>query len=193
MNADNILKLASYYNKRCLKLAEDKTIDLSKADDFSFSSIMRQLRKNTSEENVMSFLRIYHNLFLIANKLNADDADKLALKMAIEMLKSRFNVKENKSFVKNASSENMGDPILVGKYLSNIIRFTMNRISPEKRSKSIAKLRAKIHDLNASELANKKMPNSASMGQAITFVKNILFNQDPSYIRKVINTIVREL
>ena len=47
--------------------------------------------------------------------------------------------------------------------------------------------------LNEKEIAGKKMPASSSMGQSITFLKHILFGQDPQYIRSVLNNVARFL
>lgn len=87
----------------------------------------------------------------------------------------------------------MGDPIQAGKGIAQIIKFLMERISIENRRASISKLRDKIWFLNEQEISSKKTPESASMGQSITFVKTILNGHNPDYVRTVLENIVRNL
>ena len=87
----------------------------------------------------------------------------------------------------------MGDPGTSGRIMANIIRFIINRISPDKRGKAIVNLRNKIWALNEYDIANKKNPSTASLGQAITFIKTILIGHHPIYIRRVIQEVVRNL
>lgn len=87
----------------------------------------------------------------------------------------------------------MGDPSNAGRGIADIVKFLLTRIEPTKRPKSIRKLKFKILNINERELSNKKTPNSASMGQAITFIKTILIGHSPLYIRAVLNEIVRNL
>lgn len=86
-----------------------------------------------------------------------------------------------------------GDPSIAGRSLAGIIRFLINRIPPDKRAKSVANLRNKVWALNEYELANKKTPATASLGQSITFIKTILMGHHPLYVRRVLEEIVRNL
>lgn len=87
----------------------------------------------------------------------------------------------------------MGDPKRAGKGIADIVHFLLGRIDPLKRPAAIHKLRLKIWNLNESEIASKKTPGSASLGQAITFIKTILIGHDPTYIRNVLSHIYRYL
>lgn len=87
----------------------------------------------------------------------------------------------------------LGDPGIAGRNLADIVRFLINKISPLKRGKSITNLRNKIWALNEYEMANKKTPPTASLGQSITFIKTILNGHHPLYIRRVIQEIVRNI
>lgn len=87
----------------------------------------------------------------------------------------------------------MGDPGAAGKGIAQIVKFLMERISPASRNASFAKLRNKIWYLNEQEISSKKTPQSASMGQSITFIKTILNGHPPDYIRRVLENIVRNL
>ena len=69
----------------------------------------------------------------------------------------------------------------------------LQRISPAKRQGAINKLKKKFYYLNEGELAMKKMPASSAMGQSITFIKTVLFNHDPKYIREIINNLIKFL
>lgn len=92
-----------------------------------------------------------------------------------------------------AASINMGDPVTAGKGLADIVKFLMQRIDPVNRVVALRKLRKKIWVLNEKEIASKKTPSSASLGQAITFIKTILIGHDPNYIREVLVHIYRNL
>ena len=87
----------------------------------------------------------------------------------------------------------MGSPEAAGKGVADIVKFLLQRISLERRNVSMFKLRKKIWELNEQEIASKKTPSSASLGQSITFIKTILNGHDPAYIRKVLTHIVRNL
>jgi hypothetical protein len=81
----------------------------------------------------------------------------------------------------------------LGRDLAQIIKFIMRRISFEKRPFAIMKLRSKIWGLDETQISSKNSPDTAAIGQAITFVKTILNGKDASYIRKVLSDIIREL
>jgi hypothetical protein len=99
----------------------------------------------------------------------------------------------NMDIVKNAAVTELGDPRLVGKYLADIIRFTLTRITPEKRPNALNSLKRKIYSFNEIEISNKNLPPSSAIGQSLTFVKHVLFNHNARYIREVLNNIVRNL
>jgi hypothetical protein len=87
----------------------------------------------------------------------------------------------------------LGEAALVGQYLANIVRFTLNRLPPDKRGMAVDRLRKKFYSFNAQEISQKNLPPTSSIGQSITFVKHVLFNQDPMYIREVLNHLVSNL
>jgi hypothetical protein len=209
-NVDDILLLAEKYENGCLltlsdnssddkhridfsKKANDKIIDLSKADDFSFSAIMRKLREQASEEQVREFLKLFKSCFDKAVQRNLENPEKVALQNSIIAFSKNYKIKLSKDLVKNATVSELGEASRVGKYLADIIRFTLTRISPDRRLKAINSLKHKIYGLNENDIANKNLPASSAMGQSITFVKHVLFNHNPIYIRDVLNNIVRYL
>lgn len=87
----------------------------------------------------------------------------------------------------------MGTPAEAGKGIADIVKFLMQRISPGKRPTSLAKLRQKIWNLNEVDIAAKKTPATASLGQSLTFIKTILNGHNPAYIRQVLTHIVQNL
>jgi len=175
------------------KKASSNIIDLTNITDFSFSSIMRELNKKADKDQVHSFLRIFKDIFdkAVANK-TAEPSKYTLSKTLIEFNKLN-KIKINSDMVKSANLKELGDAKRVGKYLADIIRFTLTRISPESRPSAIEKVKHKIYALNDTEIASKELPASASMGQSITFVKHVLFDHDPVYVREVINNIVSNL
>jgi len=92
-----------------------------------------------------------------------------------------------------ATTIHMGNPYEAGKGIADIVKFLIQRISPESRGKSLRGLRQKIWNLNEYQISQKKTPPSASLGQSITFIKTILIGHEPKYIREVLRNIVTNL
>jgi transcription termination factor NusB len=92
-----------------------------------------------------------------------------------------------------ASSIQLGHPDVAGKSLADIIMFLLTRIPKENRAKAIQKMKSKILNINQSEISQNEMPDYASMGQSISFIKNILAGHDPDYVRMVLDAIARNL
>lgn len=173
--------------------ADDKVIDLMGAVDFSFSAIMREMRQKASKEQVLQFLKLYKVQFDKAVKNKLQKPEKIALQNSLIKFNKLHKIKVKKKLVKNAAVSELGDPILVGKYLADIVRFTLNRIEPEKRARAIESLRNKFYSFNANEIAQKDLPPTSAIGQSITFVKHVLFNHDAHYIREVLNNLAGNL
>jgi hypothetical protein len=188
-SAKNRLRQIEYFKHK----DNNSVIDLTEVEDLSLSAIMRKLNKNTSKEKVREFLKIYKSEFDIAVKNDLQKPEKVALQNTLIKFNKINKIKLDKSLVKNAAISELGNPVLVGKYLSDIIKFVMTKISVERRAQSIYNLKNKIYHLDAAEIASKKTPASAAMGQSITFIKHVLFNHDAAYIREVLNNIVRNL
>lgn len=206
---NHILQLADNYETSCLqglvKVARrkqldnfcaddsDKVIDLMGAVDFSFSAIMRELRQEASKEQVRTFLKFFKDQFERAVKKKLQKPEKVALQNALIKFNKIHKIKVKKKLVKNASVTELGDPAKVGKYLSDIVKFTLNRMEPDKRLKAIESLRTKFYSFNADEISQKNLPPTSAIGQSITFVKHVLFNHDSRYVREVLNNLVRNL
>lgn len=176
--------------------AEDEAksiIDLSEVEELSYSALLRKLRKNAPKECVMEFLKIYNNQFNRAVKKNLQKPEAIAMQNALILFNKKHKIKMNLNIIKNAAVTELGDPRLVGKYLADIIRFTLTRIDLEKRPNALNSLKSKIYALNEMEISNKNLPPSSAIGQSITFVKHVLLGHNPIYIREVINNVVRNL
>jgi hypothetical protein len=173
---------------------KQKVIDLSKLEEKSLSALMRELNKSATKEQVHNFLEMYKKHFDEAIKNKLSNPDSIAFDHAFINLSNTFNIKLNEKLVKKAAKpSDLGNPITVGNYLANIVKFLLRRISPAKRLSAANRLKNKFYALNVNELSQKKMPASSSLGQSITFVKTVLFNHNPKYIREVINNLIKFL
>jgi hypothetical protein len=191
--AEKRLRQVEFFKHKDHHSAEDKELDLTDVEEFSYSAIMRKLREKGSKEQVKCFLTLYKKHFDKAVKEKLQKPEKVALQNAAVKFCKIFKVKFPKKMIKNSAISELGDAAAVGAYLANIVKFTLNRIKPENRAKAIDSLKNKLYSLNESEIAGKNLPASAAMGQSITFVKHVLFNHDSSYIREVLNNLVRNL
>jgi hypothetical protein len=194
-DAEKRLREVEYFKHQDEGKAEDeeKVIDLTHASDFSYSAITREMRQEASKEQVTEFLTYFKKEFDKAVKLRLQKPEKIALQNSLVKFNKKYKIKVNKKLVKNAAVSELGDPALVGKYLADIVRFTLNRIPLEKRTGAIDSLKKKFYSFNANEIAQKELPPTSAIGQSITFVKHVLFNHDATYVRAVLNNIVRNL
>lgn len=191
--AKNRLREVEYFKHKDDNSVEDSLIDLTDIDDYSYSAIMRKMRQEANKEQLALFLKIFKNCFDKAVKDKLQKPEKVALQNSLIKFNKLHKIKIKKKFLKNATVAELGDPVLVGKYLADIIRFTLNRISAERRPGAIESLKQKLYNLSENEISSKNMPASSAMGQSITFVKHVLFNHDPHYVREVLNNLVRSL
>jgi len=95
--------------------------------------------------------------------------------------------------IKLASVLELGDPDKAGKSLADIALFLMSRIPDHKRTEAIRKMIIKIRIMNAEEISSKKMKDYSSMGQSLSFIKNVLSGHDKVYVRRVLDAIVRNM
>lgn len=170
-----------------------KPIDLTGADEFSYSALMRKLRQEAEPEQVKVFLKLFKVQFDKAVKGKVNKPERVALQNAIIRFHKIHPVKLDKKMVKCAAVAELGNADQVGKYLSDIVKFITARLPLDKRPHALEILRQKFAVMSENEIAGKHMPNAAVYGQAITFVKHVLFNQDATYIRDVLNSLSRNL
>ncbi len=189
------LKQVEYFKHLDKSDAKDerKIIDLTKADEFAFSAIMRQMRQQASEEQLRDFLKLYKAEFDKAVKNKLKKPERVALQNTLVKFDKLHQIKLDKKLIKNATVAELGNAKAVGSYLSNIVHFILNRVPLDKRQQAIESLRRKFAVLNPNEISEKHLPDSAAVAQSITFVKHVLFNQDSSYVREVLNQLVGSL
>jgi len=168
-------------------------IDLTGADEFSYSALMRKLRQEASPEQVKQFLKLFKLQFDRAVKGKIHKPERIALQNAIIRFHKLHPIKLDKKMVKCAAVAELGNADQVGQYLAGIVHFILNRLEPEKRLRAAQVLKQKFAVMSENAIAGKHMPNAAVYGQAITFVKHVLFNQDATYIRDVLNSLSRSL
>jgi hypothetical protein len=154
---------------------------------------MRKLRQEASPEQVTVFLKLFKLQFDRAVKGKINKPERVALQNAILKFHKVHPVKLDKKMVKCAAVAELGNSDQVGQYLAGIVHFILNRLEPEKRLKAAQVLKQKFAVMSENAIAGKHMPNAAVYGQAITFVKHVLFNQDATYIRGVLNSLSRSL
>lgn len=153
----------------------------------SYSSTMRDLKKSHNDESISKFQHEFKKLFDAALIAGSDEPENV-LEEALQCISEK-----NIDIKKIASAIDLGDARFAGKYLADLVKFLLRRISPERRVKSIENLRKKIYYLNEYQIAEKKTPASSALGHAITLLKTVLLEHNPLYIRNVLNNIVKYL
>lgn len=196
--AEKRLKQVEYFKYLDKSKADDQgnliePIDLTDIDEFSYSAIMRKLREKASSEQVRAFLKLFKIQFDKAIKGKINKPERVALQNAVLKFHKMYPIKIDKKMVKCAAVAELGNADAVGKYLSDIVKFIVNRLPLEKRLHALDILKQKFAVMSENEIAGKNMPDAAVYGQAMTFVKHVLFNQDASYIRQVLNSLSRSL
>lgn len=172
---------------------DGEVIDLTDADDYSYSAIMRKVRKKASKEACKLFLKIFKEQFDRAVKEKLQKPEKVALQNTLVKFNKFHKIKIDKKMVKNAAVTELGNSEQVGAYLANIVKFTLNRIDPSKKYDAMMRLQQKFSMMDPNEIAIKNMPQSSALGQSITFVKHVLFGQSSNYVKEVLNNLVRNL
>lgn len=168
-------------------------IDLTDIDEFAYSAVMRKIRQKANPEQVKLFLQLFKQQFDRAVKGKSHKPERIALQNTLIKFNKLHKVKLDKKMVKLAAIAELGNAEQVGKYLSDIVRFTLQRIPAEKRQSAMDSLKSKFSTMNEGEIASKHLPESSALGQAITFCKHVLFNHDAKYIREVLNSLARYL
>lgn len=172
--------------------------------DLSYSFIMRQLRKldpDRAREFQEHFKKAFDEAFLTGID-NVDDAALMQTIQEIELKPEELSSREEPKAIatnreyrlyKLAQNSLGGDITITGRHVADIVKFLLRKISYVNRYHSMLKLREKIWNLDEYDMASKKSPPTASLGQSITFIKTLLNGKDPGYIRGVLSEIVRNL
>lgn len=193
--AEKRLRQVEFFKHLDKSHADDskKVIDLTGADEFSYSALMRKLRQEAEPEQVKQFLHLFKLQFDKAVKGKVNKPERVALQNAVIKFHKIHPIKLDKKMVKCAAIAELGNADQVGQYLSGIVKFILNRIPVERQAKAIETLKQKFNTMSENEISGKHLPSQAAYGQAITFVKHVLFNQDASYVRAVLNSLSRSL
>lgn len=77
--------------------------------------------------------------------------------------------------------------------LFKIVEFLFYRVPAVDRGKFYSRVRGKIIRIDPNEIALKKMPPSAVIGQSVGIAKNILNGLNPAFIQSVLTELVRLL
>lgn len=87
----------------------------------------------------------------------------------------------------------LGDPKLAAQSIAKVINFILRRIEFSKRNQFVTRLKNKIMELDVQSMASKKAPETASIGQSITFIKTILNGRDAVYIQTILYELLKVL
>lgn len=180
-NIDNQIESFVFFVKNAKK--SETIIDLTDIDSFSLSAVMRKLNKQCDQQLVKEFLEIYFECF---NKL-ADDSENLekdALKMALEEFSDEITLK------KEAALDN---PDQISNHMVNIIHLLLEKIKPESRQAALMSVKSKLTAVDINDMSNKNMPASSAIGQSISFVKNVLFDKQPAFIKSVLVKVINKI
>jgi hypothetical protein len=162
----------------------------------TFSSVMRDINSDNTE-SAINFMRSFKESFDKGLIEAIEEPDSAALMQAMNDTDySVFDVRSynNKNMVKMAQTIlDMKEPKLAGRTIANMIKHLLNKIEGEDHHAIMQVLRKRILRLNEREIASKKTPGSASLGQSIAFIKNMLSGKDPSYIRNVLQSVSENL
>jgi hypothetical protein len=184
VNVSKLLSYAQDFDNICGMKAVVKI-----ANEDSYSSTMRDLRKNYDDDVVKKFQKEFKSLFDAALLTGSEEPENVLS----EALKCISFEDDKEAMKKIGAAIDLGDANYAGKYLADLVRFLVKRISPVRRQKSIENLRKKIYYLNEYEISGKKTPPSAALGHSIGLLKTILLEHSPQYIRAVLNSIARYL
>ncbi len=191
--AENRLRQVEYFKHKKDSSTEEELIKNAEDIELSYSAIMRDLNKN-NKDDIERFRSIFKKTFDEANIEGLENADKIALMAAIKGIDYNPNKKEaeiqNRMFKLANVMTDIGDPDTAGKGIASIVKFLLKKIKPENRQVITNKMRDRIWNLNELDMASKKSPVSASIGNSISMVKNILNGRDPKYIRETLRYIV---
>lgn len=187
------LKQVEYFKHFDHSNADDSVIDLSDSDEFAYSAIIRKLREKANKEQVNLFLKIFKIQFDKAVKNKLQKPEKVALQNTVVTFNKTYKIKLSKDLLKNAAVSELGSASQIGKYLSDIVKFIIARMPIDKRQSALEKVKNKFYSMHEAEIASKHLPDSAAIGQSITFVKHVLFNHDTNYIKEVLTNLVKNL
>lgn len=85
------------------------------------------------------------------------------------------------------------DPEATAQSIVSIIHTLSTYLQPESQSSFRDSVRLKLSEINTTEIAAKKMPSGARIGQAITLVKSFLNGQDETFVAETVRRVIGKL
>ena len=85
------------------------------------------------------------------------------------------------------------DPAVMAAAIYQVIEFVLAKVPPQKRTKRKMRIQQKIMQLNPNILSSKRLPESSSIGQTLTIIKNMMFGKSQPYIASVLRDLLRRL
>ena len=79
----------------------------------------------------------------------------------------------------------------LAKVIIVFVNTLLNRVKPQSKQLFKRRIKNKFYNINLFELAGKKLPPTATIGNAITIVKQLLMGQDPVFINEVMGLVIR--
>lgn len=127
-----------------------------------------------------------------------DDPDiisvlKSILKDELKHKKDLMNIIDNipiskRNFFDPPISKRAQDPVQrTAESILKIINFILFRVPQKDKTRYLQRIRGKILRIQPGQVGSKKMPQTASIGQAISLTKNILAGLNPFFIKQVID------
>lgn len=160
----------------------------------TYSSVMRELNEN-SPEKLKDFMISFKKTFDRAILESLDDPTGIAMIQAMRDINYIIEASEQeKRLVKIAQTVmELGSPAIAGKAIANVIKFLVRKMPDSTRNSSLSSIKQRVSNLNEREIAGKKTPASASIGQSIAFIKNMLGGHPPEYIRSILKSTISNL
>ena len=188
------IEMFKHIEKRKKSMSQIFSIIKNAQEERTFSSIMRDLNKNHPEK-VKTFMSEFKKAFDEALEQSLENPDEIALMQAMQAI--NYSIKEAKIYKvmkKHAESVvEMGNPMVAGKTIANMIKYLVTKIPQKHQDDTLKDIKSRLLNVNVNELANKRIPPSASIGQSIAFIKNMLGGRSSEYISKVIQNTVQHL
>lgn len=146
----------------------------------TYSATMRELH-SSSPEKVKPFMKAFKNAFDDALENNIDNHQYVALMAA---KKAHVSVRFNK-LAQAAISSGGSNPNEVGRIVADIIKVLLARV-PHDKSSVYRIMKDKILNINVVDISNKKLPDTATYGQAITLIKTLLSGYNSEFVKQVL-------
>lgn len=155
-------------------------------ENLTYSSVMRELNRSYPA-GVLPFMKAFKSAFLEARQEDVDSPESIALMRALQVIKTSSLY--GRMMIRQAQSSNAID---VGKNIAKIISFMIEGLDDSKVNYRKI-LKEKFLSMNSRDVSGKEMPETATLGQIITFVKSVIAGSDRSSATTILSSIVNSL